>query len=224
MVSSSVYGCCEAAAAEPEFPKRAFREVVSSGEASRYGLSKRTDLLLLRAGVVFAAANSEAREVSLGVVVDVVGVCPLNCADSSWYCLRSFGSWVCRSDVLLRGSCQQCILYFTLLFLAPLCLLISLNLPLHVLFCCLGWGGKTYSPSTPSCSSACALKVSSPARKDSSDRVMGPSLVEGSFSETARWRSSSESLMWSARRKSWCGDVDMVCIYLCVSFPSGRGE
>jgi len=207
-------------------PKRAFREVVSSGEASRYGLSKRTDLL--RDGVVFAAAKSEAREVSLGVVVDVVGVCPLNCADSSWYCLSSFGSWVCMSDVLLRGFCQQCVLLYCLRHSISVFLLYTslqlCNLP-PLLFCSsLSGNRETHSPSTSSCSSACALKVSSPARKDSSDRVIGPSLVDGSFSETARWRSSSESLMWSARRKSWCGDVDMVCIYLCISFPVIEGS
>lgn len=77
---------------------RAFRDVVSSGEESRYGASKRTDLL--RVGVCFAAVKVEDRELSLGVVVDVVGVWPWNCADSSSYCLRSLGSWVERVDTL----------------------------------------------------------------------------------------------------------------------------
>jgi hypothetical protein len=94
-VSSSVYGC--AVDAEVEL-NRAFRDVVSSGETSRYGASKRTDLL--RVGVCFAAVKVEDRDAELGVVVDVVGVWPWNCASSSSYCLRSLGSWVCRSELL----------------------------------------------------------------------------------------------------------------------------
>jgi hypothetical protein len=88
---------------------KAFREE-ASGEESRYGLSKRTDLL--RVGVAFRAAKSEAREEELGVVVDVVGVWPLNCADRSSYCLRSLGSWVERSDVLfplVSVTCSLCL-------------------------------------------------------------------------------------------------------------------
>jgi hypothetical protein len=175
--TSSVYGCEEP---EVEVLNRAFREV-SSGEESRYGLSKRTDLF--RVGVAFRAAKSEAREEELGVVVEVVGVWPLNCADSSSYCLRSLGSWVWRSEILSHLS-----VYFSSFH--------SRNL-----------GGEegerkgTHSASPPS-SSTCALKVSRPARRDSKDRVIGPSLFEARLRETARWRSSSESLMWSARRKS----------------------
>lgn len=90
MSSLSVYGCA-VDAVDVEL-NSAFREVSSEGEVSRYGASKRTDLL--RVGVCFAAVKVEDRELSLGVVVDVVGVWPWNCADSSWYCLRSFGSWV----------------------------------------------------------------------------------------------------------------------------------
>jgi hypothetical protein len=100
--------------------KRVAREA-SSGEESRYGLSKRTDLLRVVWGVEVAAAKVDARDESFGVVVAVVGVWPLNCARSSSYCLRSLGSWVCRSDrlfpsvshfffsscrVLLGGKCR----------------------------------------------------------------------------------------------------------------------
>ena len=49
---------------------KAFREVLSSGEESRYGLSKRTDLL--RAVDVAAAAKVGARVASFGVVVVAV--------------------------------------------------------------------------------------------------------------------------------------------------------
>jgi hypothetical protein len=177
--------------------KRVAREA-SSGEESRYGLSKRTDLLRVVCGVEVAAAKVEDRDESLGVVVAVVGVWPLNCAWSSSYCLRSLGSWVCRSDALL--------------FLSVTCSLL--------LVCSAGGKGQTHSPSADSCSSACAVNVSRPARRDSSERVMGPSvlLLEGSLRDCARWRSRSESLMWSARRKSWCGDVDMIAVFLCMQF------
>jgi hypothetical protein len=72
--SLSVYGCAVAGAVDVEL-KRAFREVSSEGEESRYGASKRTDLLRVVGGC-FAAVNVEDRELSLGVVVDVVGVWP----------------------------------------------------------------------------------------------------------------------------------------------------
>lgn len=50
------------------------------------------------------------------------------------------------------------------------------------------------------CSASRASRLS---RKDSSDREMWPSWEFGSrFREMARCRSSRESLMWSARRKS----------------------
>jgi hypothetical protein len=71
--SLSVYGCA-VAEAEVEL-KRAFREVSSEGEVSRYGASKRTDLLRVVGGC-FAAVKVEDRDASLGVVVDVVGVWP----------------------------------------------------------------------------------------------------------------------------------------------------
>jgi hypothetical protein len=175
--------------------KRELREA-SSGEESRYGLSKRTDLLrVVCGGVEVAAAKVEDRDESFGVV----GVWPLNCAWSSSYCLRSLGSWVCRSDRL---------------FPSVSCLFSGSSSSATLM----GVKGQTYSPSADSCSSACAVNVSRPARRDSSDRVMGPSvlLLEGSLRDCARWRSRSESLMWSARRKSWCGDVDMIAVCLCM--------
>jgi hypothetical protein len=89
--------------------KRVAREA-SSGEASRYGLSKRTDLLRVVWGVEVAAAKVEDRVGSFGVVVAVVGVWPLNCAKSSSYCLRSLGSWVCRSDILFPLRQSLCFL------------------------------------------------------------------------------------------------------------------
>jgi hypothetical protein len=47
-----------------------------------------------------------------------------------------------------------------------------------------------------------------PERRVSSDRDIWPSCVFGErLSEMARWRSRSESLMWSARRNSWGGFV-----------------
>jgi len=49
-----------------------------------------------------------------------------------------------------------------------------------------------------------------PERRESSDRDIWPSWVLGERSrEMARWRSSNESLMWSASRKSWAGFVDI---------------
>ena len=52
---------------------------------------------------------------------------------------------------------------------------------------------------------------SMPERSCSREREICASwLVEGRFRDTARWRSSSESLMWSARRKSCGGLVAMV--------------
>jgi hypothetical protein len=98
-----------------EEAKRAVREVSSEwGEVSRYGrASKRTDLLLrVVGGVCFAAVKVEDRVLSLGVVVDVVGVWPWNCADSSSYCLRSFGSWLCRSETLILITRQSCSFLF----------------------------------------------------------------------------------------------------------------
>jgi hypothetical protein len=89
--------------------KRVAREA-SSGEESRYGLSKRTDLLRVVWGVEVAAAKVEDRVGSFGVVVAVVGVWPLNCAKSSSYCLRSLGSWVCRSDILFPLRQSLCFL------------------------------------------------------------------------------------------------------------------
>lgn len=97
-----MYGC-----EEPELLNSAFREV-ASGEESRYGLSKRTDLL--RVGVAFTAAKSAARVLSFGVVVEVVGVWPLNCADSSSYCFRSLDNWLCISELFLTYQLLFCLL------------------------------------------------------------------------------------------------------------------
>ena len=52
----------------------------------------------------------------------------------------------------------------------------------------------------------CCSRLSIPSRIESSERDMVLSWELGSrFREIARWRSRRESLMWSARRKSWDG-------------------
>jgi hypothetical protein len=176
-----VYGCA-VDAAEVEL-NRAFRDVVSSGEASRYGASKRTDLLRV-VGVVFAAVKVEDRVLSLGVVVDVVGVWPWNCADSSWYCLRSFGSWVERSESLLPHLSVHSLL---LSCLDPISSSSS-SFTLSSAVLMGRWERGTHPPKPPSSSSACVLNVSSPARKDSKERVMFPSVLvlAGKLREAAR--------------------------------------
>lgn len=51
-----------------------------------------------------------------------------------------------------------------------------------------------------------ASKAEMPEESDSSEREIWPSWVFGErFRDTARWRSRSDSLMWSARRNSWAG-------------------
>jgi len=56
-------------------------------------------------------------------------------------------------------------------------------------------------------SSTCDSSDSMPERNCSSDREICASwLVDGRLSETARCRSSSDNLMWSARRNS-CGGL-----------------
>lgn len=68
-------------------------------------------------------------------------------------------------------------------------------------------GGRTHalSPASSRLSLWTAM-FSRPARKDSREREMWPSWEFGSrFREMARCRSRRESLMWSARRKSWFG-------------------
>ncbi len=74
-----------------------------------------------------------------------------------------------------------------------------------------------YSLSPDSCrrSTSCA-KSSIPVLKDSRERDMCPSWEFGErFSAIARCRSRSESLMWSARRKS-CEEFDIVLKYWMV--------
>lgn len=73
-----------------------------------------------------------------------------------------------------------------------------------------GGRGRTYAVSPASSRlSLWTAMFSRPARKDSREREMWPSWEFGSrFREMARWRSRRESLMWSARRKSWFG-LDM---------------
>ena len=59
----------------------------------------------------------------------------------------------------------------------------------------------------------CDSSDSMPERNCSRDREIWPSwLLEGRLRERARWRSSRESLMWSARRKSCGGLVAMVAV------------
>jgi hypothetical protein len=61
-----------------------------------------------------------------------------------------------------------------------------------------------------------------PERNCSSEREIWPSwLLEGRLRERARWRSSSESLMWSARRKSCGGLVAMMAV---VGEGAGSGR
>lgn len=69
-------------------------------------------------------------------------------------------------------------------------------------------GTYVVSPASSRLSLSTAM-FSRPARKDSRDLDMCPSCEFGSrFREIARCRSRSDSLMWSARRKSWLG-LDM---------------
>ena len=56
------------------------------------------------------------------------------------------------------------------------------------------------SSGCPDCECCCS-KASMPSRIDSRDRDMWPSWELGSrFRDMARWRSRSESLMWSANK------------------------
>ena len=65
-----------------------------------------------------------------------------------------------------------------------------------------------------------------PERSESSDRDIWTSCeLEARLSETARCRSSSESLMWSASRKSWGGFVvDMAATCGLLGGTDGLGS
>jgi hypothetical protein len=62
-------------------------------------------------------------------------------------------------------------------------------------------------------SSTCDSSDSMPDRNCSSDLDIWPSwLLDGRLSDRARWRSSRESLMWSASRNSCGGLVAMAAV------------
>ena len=68
----------------------------------------------------------------------------------------------------------------------------------------------------------CCSRLSIPSRIDSRERDMVLSWELGSrFSEIARCRSSRESLMWSARRKSWDGLAMLGCLERARVLVSG---
>lgn len=61
-----------------------------------------------------------------------------------------------------------------------------------------------------------SITLSSPSRKESSDREICPSCEVGSrFRDIARCLSSKDSLMWSANRKYWFG-LAMVLVVTVV--------
>jgi hypothetical protein len=71
------------------------------------------------------------------------------------------------------------------------------------------WPRETYSSPV---SSVCDSSDSMPARSCSSDRAIWASWLLGErLSEMARWRSSRDSLMWSASRNS-CGGLVAIVI------------
>jgi hypothetical protein len=71
-------------------------------------------------------------------------------------------------------------------------------------------GEEAYSSAV---SWTCDSSDSMPDRSCSRDLEIWPSwLFDGRFSDKARWRSSSESLMWSASRNSWGGLVAMMAV------------
>lgn len=74
------------------------------------------------------------------------------------------------------------------------------------------FGCETHVASPASSNRALSpFNASNPSRNCSSDRDRWPSCVSLSRLRLwARWRSSRESLTWSARRKSWFG-LDMLC-------------
>jgi hypothetical protein len=83
-------------------------------------------------------------------------------------------------------------------------------------------------------SSTCDSSDSMPDRSCSRDLEIWPSwLFDGRFSDKARWRSSNESLMWSASRNSWGGLVAMTAVVKggcgssrggCCVCDTGRAE
>ena len=75
-------------------------------------------------------------------------------------------------------------------------------------------GGFAYSSDV---SSTCDSRDSMPDRNCSREREIWPSwLLEGRLRERARWRSSRESLIWSAKRNNWGGLVAMAAAVVVV--------
>lgn len=159
------------------------------------GLSlKRTDLEIWRDDLVLsffcAAAKSEVRDGSLGLVR--VGD-DEEASDEESNCAVSSDSWERR-----RGSCD------------------IIELRGRLLAIDVEWGPWAVAYSS-GMSSTCDSSDSMPERNCSRDLEIWPSwLLEGRFSDRARCRSSSESLMWSARRNSWGGLVVIVVVLVLV--------
>lgn len=83
-----------------------------------------------------------------------------------------------------------------------------------------GWRGVTHSSDV---SATCDSSDSMPERSCSRDREIWASwLVEGRFSDMARWRSSNDSLMWSDSRNN-CGGLVAMAMGEVWRARGGRG-